>query len=60
MNTDDLRQLIREEVRSASQDVLKDLIQNDDFRAIMKQEIKEAVSSEFGTRLEQLDSAVKS
>ena len=60
MNTDDLRQLIPEEVRSASQNVLKDLIQNDDFRTIMKQEIKEAVSSEFGTRIDQLDSAVKS
>ena len=44
MNPNDLCQLIGVEVKSASHNVLKDLIHNKDFRAIMKQEIIEAVN----------------
>ena len=59
VTTDELRKLIREEMKSTSQESLRDFIRSEEFRGIIQQETRDAVKSEFGDRLDQLDSAIK-
>ena len=59
VTTDELRKLIREEMKSTSQELLRDFIRSEEFRGIIQQETRYAVKSVFGDRLDQLDSAIK-
>ena len=56
----ELRKLIRDEMKSTSQELLRDFIRSDEFRDIIHQETRDAIKNEFGNRLDELDSAVKS
>ena len=60
LTTDELRKLIRDEMKSTSQELLRDFIRSDEFRDIIHQETRDAIKNEFGNRLDELDSAVKS
>ena len=46
-------------MKSTSQELLRDFIHSEEFREIIQQETRDAVKSEFGDRLDQLDSAIK-
>ena len=60
LTTDELRKLIRDEMKSTSQELLRDFVRSDEFRDIIHQETRDAIKKEFGNRLDELDSAVKS
>ena len=59
LTTGELRKLIRDETKSASQELLRDFILSDEYRDIIHQETRVANKNEFGNRFDEHDSTVK-
>ena len=60
MTCDELRKLIREEIKSTSESELRKIITNDEFREMIRSETKDSIRAEIGDRLDTIETTLTS